>query len=665
MKKFVYITAAMLLAFVSCRKEPSIIVPQNVTFDVSGVVEITKGTSYKLNVTVDPENAEFDNLIWESLNPDVIAVDGEGNVTGVGLGTGKIKVTVTLESQGIKVSAECTFSVESQYQAPSFTAQPKSITVKAGESYSVSAEASCEGLEECKWEAKYGADAEWETVSQTDAIHNVEAAAPTDIASETVYSYRCTVSNEAGSATSEVATVTIQAFAAPEITTQPTDQAIGLGQSATISIAASSEGTARYIWQIFDTVKNEWVEYSAGSSPSLTVGPYENEGDYRFRCIVTNESGNTSTSNEIVVTVFGLPRITVQPVGSEATAGTPMTVEVTVDCLVHVDYQWEYRSGDNWKLSNDEGSKTAKCTTTPPKALPARTVLVMRCKISNALGSVYSEEVELVANPIPAPVLTTQPAGTVIGSAGNSNTSCELSVAATCDEPMTYQWCENGSIMTGETSPTLTVKDKTEETYTYYCVVKNKTNGLSTKSENAEVRVIDPPTIASQPTPETLTKYVGSKSAAFTVQVATGTAQLESDFTYQWQKRIAVTGSGGRPLYLYDDPASNATANGNVLTFTDLVADNAGSYRVIISNVAGSATSGLCSLTVSSELPPAPEITTQPPTAVTVTSTSPVTIGVRARGEGTLTYDWQRYVSSGNWVSSTDRDFHHFNLTIT
>jgi hypothetical protein len=123
------------------------------------------------------------------------------------------------------------------------------------------------------------------------------------------------------------------------------------------------------------------------------------------------------------------------------------------------------------------------------------------------------------------------------------------------------------------------------------------------------------PTITSQP--QSLTVTVGS-SATFSV-TATGTAPL----TYQWR-------FNGTPI-------SGATASS--YTIASAQASQAGTYSVVVSNIAGSTTSAGATLTVQST-PVAPTITSQPQ-SLTVTVGSSATFSVTATGTAPLSYQWR------------------------
>jgi hypothetical protein len=123
------------------------------------------------------------------------------------------------------------------------------------------------------------------------------------------------------------------------------------------------------------------------------------------------------------------------------------------------------------------------------------------------------------------------------------------------------------------------------------------------------------PGFATQPASQTVT--VG-QTASFSVTV-TGTAP----FTYLWQKNNANISGAMFPSY-----TTPATVTG----------DNGATFRVIVTNSAGSATSASAILTVTSA-PVGPSISTQPANQ-TVTVGQAATFSVVAAGTAPLTYQW-------------------------
>src|SRR5262245_39628100 len=108
--------------------------------------------------------------------------------------------------------------------------------------------------------------------------------------------FRCVVTNAFGSATSNEATLTVNA--PPSITQQPTNQTVTQGQTATFTVTASGSATLTYQWQ-----RNQANINGATSSTYTTAATTSADDGAKFRCVVTNGFGN-ATSNEVTLTVL-------------------------------------------------------------------------------------------------------------------------------------------------------------------------------------------------------------------------------------------------------------------------------------------------------------------------------------------------------------------------
>ena len=212
----------------------------------------------------------------------------------------------------------------------------------------------------------------------------------------------------------------------------------------------------------------------------------------------------------------------------------------------------------------------------------------------------------LLVGPV-APFITTQP----VAQSVNSGNTATFSVTAAGNPAPTYQWQFNGTNLSGQTGSTLTLTNvTTANAGNYDVVVTNQSGNVTSNSVALNVNI--PPTITTQPMAQTVN---AGGNATFSV-TATGTPSP----TYQWQF----------------NGANLSGQTSSTLTLTNVTTANAGSYDVVVTNVAGNATSNAVALTV--DVPPT--ITTQP-VAQTVNSGGNATFGVTATGTPSPTYQWQ------------------------
>jgi glucose/arabinose dehydrogenase len=99
--------------------------------------------------------------------------------------------------------------------------------------------------------------------------------------------------------------------APPAISTQPTNQNVLLGQTATFSVTASGSSPLNFQWQ-----KNMTNIQGATSSSYTTTATVLTDTGTKFRCVVTNAFGN-ATSNEATLTVTAPPPVLVAEENSD------------------------------------------------------------------------------------------------------------------------------------------------------------------------------------------------------------------------------------------------------------------------------------------------------------------------------------------------------------
>ena len=214
------------------------------------------------------------------------------------------------------------------------------------------------------------------------------------------------------------------------------------------------------------------------------------------------------------------------------------------------------------------------------------------------------------------PSIATQPTDQVI-KVGDQAT---FAVAATGSAPLSYQWQQNGASIAGATAANYTtpaaIPDNDGDMFAV--IISNPAGSLASSSARLSVTAIAP-SITTQPTDQSITT---GQTATFSV-VAGGTAPL----SYQWQKNgTAITGATSAS---YTTPAATT-------------ADNGVTFAVVVSNFAGSATSGGAKLNVAAPGGPvAPSITVQPADQ-SIRAGQTATFSVVASGTAPLSYQWRK-----------------------
>ena len=229
------------------------------------------------------------------------------------------------------------------------------------------------------------------------------------------------------------------------------------------------------------------------------------------------------------------------------------------------------------------------------------------CRVTDERGSTDSEKATLTVAAAGAPTITTQPKSLSVGPGGQAT----FTVVAE-GEGLAYQWTRGSTPVAGATEATLTLDAVTSAQAGSYTV--RITNGAGTvTSAPATLTLLNAnaPVITGQPQSASVAP---GKRAVFGVR-ATGTG-----LRYQWQK----------------DGTAIPGATDAVYAVASAEAKDAGTYRVVVSNANGSATSAEATLTVVQT----PVIVT-PPVSQGVYLNRAVTFSVTASGVE-LRYQWAR-----------------------
>jgi len=340
------------------------------------------------------------------------------------------------------------------------------------------------------------------------------------------------------------------------------------------------------------------VTLSGAASATATA---DSAGNYTFTglangtyTIVPSHAGFTFTPSSQSMTVNGAnvagmnftangatvaPTITTPPANQAVTAGQTASFAVVAGGTAPLTYQWQ-KNG-----ANLAGATAANYTT--PATATSDSGSTFAVVVTNTAGTVTSAAATLtVTAAAAAPTITTQPANQTV-TAGQTAT---FAVVAAGTAPLSYQWQKNGANITGATSASYTTPATTtaDSGSTFRVVVTNTAGTVTSAAATLTVTAAAvAPTITTPPANQTVT---AGQTATFTV-VAGGTSPL----SYQWQKSgVNIAG------------ATSASYTTQVTTTTD----SGSTFRVVVTNTAGTVTSAAATLTVNAT--PAPAIQVNP-----------------------------------------------------
>jgi phosphoesterase family protein/Ig-like domain-containing protein/immunoglobulin I-set domain protein len=388
-----------------------------------------------------------------------LSTDDNGSTSGDAVKTVTLAITVTTSGS----------------VAPAVTTQPANQTVSAGQTASFSVVASGTAPLTYQWR-KNGT-----------AITGATAASyttPATVTGDNGALFSVVVTNSAGSATSNNATLTVNAPppTAPAITTQPASTTVTVGQTASFSVVASGTAPLTYQWR-----KNGTAIAGATSASYTTPATVTGDNGALFSVVVTNSAGS-ATSNNATLTVNAAPvapAITTQPANQTVTVGQTAAFTVVASGTTPLTYQWR-KNG-----TAITGAIAASYTT--PATVTTDSGALFSVVVTNSVSSVTSNNATLTVNaPTPvAPSITTQPASQTV----TVGQTASFSVVASGTAPLTYQWRRNGTAITGATAASYTIPATViGDNGALFSVVVTNSIGNAT-SGNATLTVSAAPTV--------------------------------------------------------------------------------------------------------------------------------------------------------------------------
>lgn len=229
---------------------------------------------------------------------------------------------------------------------PTFTQQPASVTISAGQSTTLSAAANTAGV---TYQWYYG------TSGNTGSpIHGATGSTLGTAPSSTTNYWVRAIGSCGRTADSATATVTV--CSAPVITAQPVSASPTYrGYPSAIGVTAAGTGLT-YQWYIGEK-GNTAYPLSGATSPTYSINSLQATEKYWVR--VSGSCGSVD-SNSAFISMY--PQITTQPMGDEIWAGSSAGTQIQV-MGAYLSYQWY--QGQPGDYSRPVGTNSSSFTTPP------------------------------------------------------------------------------------------------------------------------------------------------------------------------------------------------------------------------------------------------------------------------------------------------------------
>ncbi|MBS1510526.1 MAG: zinc-dependent metalloprotease [Bacteroidetes bacterium] len=386
-----------------------------------------------------------------------------------------------------------------------------------------------------QWQLSTDGGATWANITGATSTSYTNASV---LATQNNYQYRCQVTGQCNTTTSNAAVLTVNT--APAITTQPQDIAICAGSPVTFTTAASGAGVT-YQWQISTDGGTTWNNIGGATAASYNFTTALSQNGYQYRCVATGTCSPSTTSAAATLTVSTSIVISTQPTSSAVCVNG--TTSFSTAAAGTVTYQWQESTdgGATWSNITNGGMYSGATTTTltltgvPVSAQNNQ----YRCVVSGTCPSVNSQPAVLSVNTPPA--ISSQPVSSTIICA-SQGTSFSVSANGTS---LNYQWqistnggttwtnLLNAGAYSGVNTATLTISGATVgmNGYLYQCIVSGTCSPSATTTIST-LTVYTPVSISANPGNSIVCE---NSNASFSV-LASGTSPA-----YQWQ----VSTNGG------------------------------------------------------------------------------------------------------------------------
>ena len=360
-------------------------------------------------------------------------------------------------------------TVQAILTQPSITQHPQSVEVQAGNAVHFQVTATGTPPLRYQWQRN-----QQDIPGATAATFTLTNPQPSDSGA-----IRVLVSNDAGSTTSNVATLSVTeapvVIDAPTIVQQPVSQTVNIGDSVRFQVVATGE-SIQYQWQANGTD----IPGATQSALALSGVMLSAAGNYQVR--LTNPGGSI-TSAVATLTVQEAPpagdslSIVNHPQAQSVAPGDSVTFSVVAESANPISYQWQLGT------FNIPGARAASFSIDQVQQVDEGNYRVI---VSDGTTTLTSNAASLTVST--APVITQHPQSQTI----TEGDRVEFSVSAQGQTPLSYQWQFNGSNIPGARGQQFSFNSVQKADEGNYQVVVTDAGG-STTSEAAILSVTPRP----------------------------------------------------------------------------------------------------------------------------------------------------------------------------
>jgi uncharacterized repeat protein (TIGR03803 family) len=430
--------------------------------------------------------------------------------------------------------------------------------------------------------------------------------------------------------------VSLDIVAPPVITSQPINQTVLEGMTASFTVAVASSASLSYQWQ-YDNGKvvtdlTDGGNLSGATSSTLLIANTVPAQAGAYSVVVSSAAGAVASSQAFLGVLPWRPVMTEQPADQTVLAGQAVTFTVEAVGEEPLFYLWQRNGSPLSDGGNISGAASRSLTLHSASLADAGTYSVV---VGNADGVAVSSGAVLTVTSVTAPGTTLATVYSFSGGNDGGNPNALLRAG----NGAFYGTTQNGGTNLAGTVFQMTAAGAVTDLYSFSggddganpqaALIEDADGSLLGTTQNGgasnagviyRLSFSGAPQLTAQPAGQTV--YAGD---TVLLNVAVIGA---SPLSYQWQKNGTNLVNGGN----LSGAAARLLALGSV-TLADI-----GTYSVIVSNALGSVRSADAVLSVISS----PPFITLQPTNQSPAPGATVTFAVTAFGNSPLSYQWQR-----------------------
>ncbi len=383
--------------------------------DPSGNVVAGDASNVTIAISGNPGGATLGGTLT------VAAVNGIATFSDLSINNVGSGYTLIATDGGLSSATLAAFNIDA---ALVVTTNPLNQSVAAGDTATFTAAASGSPSPTVQWEVSSDGGATFNPISgATSAIYSFTATAD-----ENSYQYEAVFTSAIGSATTAAATLTVQF--APIATTDPTNETVAEGNTATFTAAASGNPAATVQWEVSSDGGATFNPIGGATSAIYSFTATADENNDQYEAVFTNALGNAATT-AATLTVQNAPAVTTNPTNQTVGAGVAATFTAAAGGNPAPTVQWEVSSDGGGTFTPING---ATSTTYSFTAIAGQNNNQYEAVFTNSVGSATTTAATLTVQFVPN--ITTNPTDEAIGA----GVTATFTAAAGGNPAPTVQW---------------------------------------------------------------------------------------------------------------------------------------------------------------------------------------------------------------------------------